>query len=91
MVRHQKAIICEKSFLHFQTGASQSLNHRPHICKIKIILVLIAASMEDVKDSIRYAGKDMKSLNTRHSLAILRKVSSTSQKQDMEGMIKFLP
>ena len=67
MVWQQKTHIQEK-FLSatFRLGDLEQvrLNHRPHICTIKII---ISASIENVNDSVRSAGSNVKNLNTRHS------------------------
>lgn len=66
MVWQQKTHIREK-FLSatFRLGdlGQVRLNSRPHICTIKII---ISASMENVNDSMRSAGSNVKNLNTRH-------------------------
>ena len=40
------------------------LNHRPHICTTKIVIL---ASVENVNDSVRLAGSNVKNLNMRHS------------------------
>lgn len=60
----KKPIICEKSFLPLSNwvtwGKSVSELQDPTSPKIKIILILIPALMEDVKYSMRYTGSDVK-------------------------------